>query len=294
MPATSRWALRYPSLTDSADVPRDIQNLAMDLDGVAMDSSGLFANRPVSTSGAPGKNGRYFFATDTVKLYRDTGTSWTEIGPGTVPDASLTEPKYITDSVSQRALANLSVGTPELIDLGVTTGKLADLVVTLGKVSNTLKPSQGAGAATEALRALGTTPGTAAAGDRDFSKTFQAGHTFAVPGDILVPSGEDNVIPPFSVPKTAPQTVKLARVRFRLNNGAVGITVSFKIQRNGADAAGFGTTAAPLVTTTSTAWAETNPADVVLTDNDSIQLVVTAISGAPKNLSATVILEHVI
>ncbi len=293
MPGTSRWALRYPNLTDSADVPRDIQNLALDLDGVAMDSSGLFSTRPVSTSGAPGKNGRYFFATDTVKLYRDTGTSWVEIGPGTIPDASITEPKYVTDSVSQRALALISVGTPQLIDLSVTTAKLGELSVTLGKIAASLKPSAGAGASTEALRAIGTTPGTVAGGDRDFSKTFQVGHTFSIPGDISTPVGEDSIVPPFAVPKAANQTVKLARARFRLNNGATGVTVSFKIQRNGADAAGFGTTAAPLVTGANTSWAEANPADLTLADNDSLQLVVTAIAGVPKNLSVTLILEHV-
>jgi hypothetical protein len=219
---------------------------------------------------------------------------WNEIGPGTILDASITEPKYVTDSVSQRALANLSVGTPQLIDLNVTTAKLADLVVTPGKVASALKPSAGASASTETLRAIGTTAGTAAGGDRDFSKTFQVGHTFSIPGEILVPSLEDNVVPPFAVPVAAGQTVKLARARFRLNNGGGGLTVSFKIQRNGADAAGFGTTAAPLVTPTSTSWAEANPADITLADNDDLQLVVTAIAGVPKNLSVTLILEHVV
>ena len=68
-----------------------------------------------------------------------------------------------------------SAGQVQLVDLGVTTGKLADLGVTNGKIAsgavdaaklaNALKPSAGALAATEALRALGTTGSTAAAGN---------------------------------------------------------------------------------------------------------------------------------
>jgi hypothetical protein len=240
---------------------------------------GTVAARPLASALNAGMR---YYATDEQTDYRSTGTAW-EVIATAVPDASLTEPKYVTDSVSQRALADLSVGTPELIDLNVTPAKLADA----------LRPSAGASAASETLRALGTTPGTAAAGDRDFSRTFQIPHTFSIPGEISVQAGEDGVVPPFAVPKTVLQIVRLARVRFRLNNGAVGVTVSFKIQLNGAAAAGFGTTAAPLVTVTDQSWAEANPADITLAGNDSIQLVVTAIAGVPKNLSVTVILEHV-
>lgn len=83
MPTTSRLSLRYPAATDSADVPRDIGYLASDLDKAAIFSKGLFSARPTSTVGSPGIDGRYFFATDTSRLYLDTGTSWVEVASGT-------------------------------------------------------------------------------------------------------------------------------------------------------------------------------------------------------------------
>lgn len=75
MATTSRLSLRYPVASDTADVPRDIGNLASDIDKAAIFSKGTFAARPTSTVGSPGIDGRYYFATDTSRLYLDTRTS---------------------------------------------------------------------------------------------------------------------------------------------------------------------------------------------------------------------------
>jgi microcystin-dependent protein len=81
MATTTRWALRFPVLADSPDVPRDIGNLAADLDAVAMDDQGILSARP----GAPFKKGRYYFVigdadpTQNGRLYRDNGTLWVEV-----------------------------------------------------------------------------------------------------------------------------------------------------------------------------------------------------------------------
>lgn len=76
MATTTRWALRYPALdgSDAPDVPLWMSRLALDLDGVAMDDQGLLDGRP-----AAGKRGRYWYATDTLALYRDNGTAWVQI-----------------------------------------------------------------------------------------------------------------------------------------------------------------------------------------------------------------------
>jgi microcystin-dependent protein len=85
---TARLALRYPTSADTADVPRDIGNLASDIDNAAVFSKGLFASRPTSTVGSPGIDGRYYFATDTSRLYLDTGTGWIEVATnGTIDNA---------------------------------------------------------------------------------------------------------------------------------------------------------------------------------------------------------------
>lgn len=80
MATTSRWGLHYPEGTDAADVPKWMKELAMDLDGVAMDDQGLKSARPTSTAEKPGKKGRYYFATDEKILYRDNGTGWEAVG----------------------------------------------------------------------------------------------------------------------------------------------------------------------------------------------------------------------
>lgn len=82
MATTTRLSLRYPTLSDTADVPRDIGNLASDIDKAAIFSKGTLANRPTSTVGSPGIDGRYYLATDTSQLFLDTGTSWVEVSIG--------------------------------------------------------------------------------------------------------------------------------------------------------------------------------------------------------------------
>lgn len=91
MSTTPRWSLPYPAGTDIPDGPSQIEALALALDGVAMDDQGLLSGRPVSTSGSPGKKGRYYYATDEGILYRDTGTSWTTVG--FIADGSVTPAK---------------------------------------------------------------------------------------------------------------------------------------------------------------------------------------------------------
>lgn len=157
MPTTTRAALRYPLLADTPDVPRDIGNLAADADSVfAMYGQGTFASRPTSTGGTPGKSGRFYYATDTVRLYYDFGTGWTEIGPtsGTIGDRTITGTKLVLDTVTSAEIAAGAVGTAEH----------ADDSVTFVKINAAMKPSQGAAASAEALRALGTGSGLAAAG----------------------------------------------------------------------------------------------------------------------------------
>lgn len=82
MANTTRLSLRYPTTADTADVPRDIGNLASDIDNAAIFSKGTFAARPTSTVGSPGIDGRYYLATDTGRLYLDTGTAWQEVASG--------------------------------------------------------------------------------------------------------------------------------------------------------------------------------------------------------------------
>src|SRR5215831_4018348 len=76
---TTRLANRYPLLSDTADVPRDIQNLATDLDKAAIFGVGTLASRPPSASGTPGISGRFFYANDAGA---GAGDLWFDFGTG--------------------------------------------------------------------------------------------------------------------------------------------------------------------------------------------------------------------
>ena len=108
-------------------------------------------------------------------------------------------------------------------------------------------------------------------------------HTFAVGGPVNVQSGQVDYILPFFVRVPATQTVKLISARHRINSGT---SATAKVQVNGSDATGFTGMA---ITTAST---DTDPADITLSNNDLVSLVVTAVSGAPQNMSVTVFFEY--
>lgn len=122
---------RYPTNDEAPDIQRDLGNLAGDCDGQFIQS--LANARP-----AAGKVGRRHLATDTGQESLDIGPFWID-----------------TANPDNAGLERSSTGLLRLKDGGVTSAKVA----------STLKPSLGAGTGTEALRALGTTAGTAAAGN---------------------------------------------------------------------------------------------------------------------------------
>lgn len=76
-----RLNLPFPELTDPADVPADMSELAFAIEGngPALYGQGLLASRPQSSASVPGKQGRFYYATDTGKVYYDHGFGWVEI-----------------------------------------------------------------------------------------------------------------------------------------------------------------------------------------------------------------------
>lgn len=173
MQTSTRHQISHPvaGRTDAPDIPLHIKNIVDALEAkVPLYGQGNTAARPVSTPGSPGIQGRFYMDTSLTPhiLYYDYGTGWDTVGylaPGSVTATELADL-----AVTTAKLANLGVTTGKLADLGVTTGKIADLAVTFGKLEAALKPSQGAGGAAEALRALGTAAGQALPGNH-FSAT---------------------------------------------------------------------------------------------------------------------------
>jgi hypothetical protein len=113
--------------------------------------------------------------------------------------------------------------------------------------------------------------------------TYRIPHTWAISGEIAVPSGDDDFIIPFFVSFASGQTASLVKARYRINSGT---SVTCKLQRNDVDITGF--TGISVTTTES----NTDPTDVVLADDDKLSLVVTGVSGTPNNLSFTIFLEY--
>lgn len=154
MPTTPRLALPAPVNADAVAVPADILALAAALDGVAVAfDSGTLAGRP-----AAGTEGRLWYSTNTGVLSWDTGATWIDVNPTGVVDGPAGSGTLRT--LGTGALQAAAGNDARLSDQRTPT----DGSVTAAKVANALKPSAGAGGGTEALRALGTAAGQAAAG----------------------------------------------------------------------------------------------------------------------------------
>lgn len=147
---TTRLGLPFSQGTDLASTIDDTMEALAEAvaAGVLVYDEGTLDSRP-----SAGTVGRVYRATDTNQLDWDTGSTWVHILPaaGSIGNAHLA-PETITNSrISPTA--------------GIQGTKLADATVGPEKLTAALKPSGSADAATEALRALGTTASKAAAGN---------------------------------------------------------------------------------------------------------------------------------
>jgi hypothetical protein len=112
---------------------------------------------------------------------------------------------------------------------------------------------------------------------------FTKSYTWAVSGEIKVPSGDSDFICPMFISIPDGQIAKLAACRYVINSGT---SVTIKLQKNGSDITGF--TSISVTTTANT----TNPSDIDLASGDKIVPIVTEVSGSPKNLSFTIFVEY--
>lgn len=163
------------------------------------------------------------------------------------------------------------IPTGGIADSAVTTAKIANLNVTTAKIA--------AGTDGQVLTTSGASVAWAAPAD----KVYRIGHTYAITGEVKVPVSDTDYIIPFFVSLATGQTASLVKARYRINSGT---SVTCKLQKNGVDVTGY--TAVSVTTTT----AETDAADVSLADNDMLALVVTAVSGTPKNMTFTIFIEY--
>ena len=83
-------------------------------------------------------------------------------------------------------------------------------------------------------------------------------------------------------------TAKIASASYQIQSGT---NVTWKLQKNGADLAGWGTSASPLTATTTVAL---NESLQTLSDQDTLRPVLVGFSGTPTNFNLTVHLEYTI
>ncbi len=117
----------------------------------------------------------------------------------------------------------------------------------------------------------------------DTSNTTQITHTFAVAGEIKVPSGATDFIPPMYIGIPEGQITELVGVNKKIQSGT---SVTFDVRVNGVAPAGWANL------TANTTLDNDRPASVELDDGDEIAIVVTAVSGTPKNLSVSLLVNH--
>lgn len=138
------------------DVPKDVKALADALD-TKLTPFSQGAGDPAALALAAGKVGRRHRDTTTGHEWLDIGAAWVDTTPSVDPAAGVGGLRTLGAGALQAAPGN----DARLSDTRVPT----DGSVTAVKVNAALKPSGGAAAATEALRALGVAAGTAAAGN---------------------------------------------------------------------------------------------------------------------------------
>lgn len=164
MLASTRRGIIYPNTNraDTADIPRDIAALVAALEVDLVYGQGTLTARPTSTPGTPGLEGRLYVATDLTPhvAYYDYGTGWD-------------------------ALNGIAAGGVRGSDAADVQREILQGSIRRVDLHAHLKPSGTAAAGDEALRALGTTAGTAAAGNDTRltdTRTPLAGHDPASSG----------------------------------------------------------------------------------------------------------------
>ena len=114
---------------------------------------------------------------------------------------------------------------------------------------------------------------------------FYTGHTYVVSGNIGVPSGATNYVGPFYEPVFPGNTKTLVGVKYSIR---FGTSVSFAVKQNGSSVSGLGSLSA---TTTPTTTSATIPPAVA--HGDAFDVVVSAVSGSPDNLTVSFFFEEV-
>lgn len=115
-------------------------------------------------------------------------------------------------------------------------------------------------------------------------KSFIIPASFALQGAVALSSSL--AVPIFFAPEKSGTEAKLIACRYQIESGTAA---KFRLSRNGAEVAGFGTAGSPLSATPTAATTE--PTAIALSNNDKLGIVISAVEGSPIGLTITFYLE---
>jgi hypothetical protein len=193
----------------------------------------------------------------------------------------------VVDANSHAALTGLTPGIPYHVG-AVIAGRWRGFLVEVAGIAT----SDLAGEAVGGVLA-GTMPNPGFAVDMATQSELDAAagarvlrtvHTFAIKGTL---SAADST-PSFFVSKAGSESVSIVKARYKVASGG---PLTFKVQKNGSDLTGYGTTGSPLSASTT---ATTTSSTQALAEDDELDLVIVGVSAPVTDLTVTLVLEHTV
>ena len=109
-------------------------------------------------------------------------------------------------------------------------------------------------------------------------------HTFTIYNEVKLPSSTIHYVLPFFIGKPAGQSVQIVKCIHKIQSGT---SATVKITQNGSDLALLSN-----ITVTQTLTSLVPASSILLNDGDTIDMVVTGVSGTPMNLSFTLLIQY--
>jgi hypothetical protein len=205
----------------------------------------------------------------------------------TPSDLSVTNAKVAANAAIAMSKLALAITDAEIASgAAISKSKLGALGIVNADVATAAAIAYSKLALTGAIQVADLAFDPATQAELDAAKIYRTGHTIALMGGINVPSGTSDVIPPFFVAVPAGKTAKIVAVRSIIG---AGTSVTAKLTKNGVDIAEYSGANAIAVSTSAASVTPGSPPSVA--SADLLQLVVTAVSGSPENLSVTIVIE---